>query len=113
MVAMGCGMEGYMELNPAGLMGSLVAAAAAAAAAAALDGVLELPTGSTERRWLRSFSSRRHLALRLLNHTCDKKWKHSLEYIAFFSLLEPFNRLQESFLTSFVALFLDEFCEKF
>lgn len=69
MVAMGCGMDGYMELNPAGLRGRRVAAAAAAAAAAAvLDGV-ELPTGSTERRWLRSFSSRLHLALRLLNQT--------------------------------------------
>lgn len=68
MVAIGCGMDGYMELNPAGLSGRRVAAAAAAAAAAVLDGV-ELPTGSTERRWLRSFSSRRHFARRLLNQT--------------------------------------------
>jgi hypothetical protein len=77
-VAIGCGMDGYMELKPAGLIGSLVAAAAAAAAAAVLEEVLELPTGSTERLWLRSFSSLRHLALRLLNQTWRTKKRKNI-----------------------------------
>lgn len=53
-----------------------VAAAAAAAAAAADEdeptppALLPLPlVDSGPRRWLRNFSSRRHLARRLLNHT--------------------------------------------
>ncbi len=57
-------------------------AAAAAAAAAAADEEEEPPplpppppplVDSGPRRWLRSFSSRRHLARRLLNHTLHFK----------------------------------------
>lgn len=57
MVAMGCGMDEYMELNPE-LMGILAAA----------DGGL---TWSTTLLWLRSFSSLLHFALLLLNQTCN------------------------------------------
>lgn len=51
-----------------------VAAAAAAAAAAADEDEPTPPAllplvDSGPRRWLRNFSSRRHLARRLLNHT--------------------------------------------
>lgn len=58
MVAMGCGIEEYMELKPE-LMGRRPDGAGGLTA-----------TCSTARRWLRSFSSRRHFARRLLNHTC-------------------------------------------
>jgi hypothetical protein len=57
MVAMGCGIDEYMELKPELIGRRLVGAGGLT------------PTCSTARRWLRSFSSRRHFALRLLNQT--------------------------------------------
>lgn len=62
MVAIGCGIEEYMGLNPV-LMGRR---------GAETGGLMAL-TWSTERRWLRNFSSRRHFARLLLNQTCKKK----------------------------------------
>ena len=70
MDASGCVKLGYMLLRPE-LMGKRPAAAAAAAAAAA---ELTPFTDSGARRWLRNFSSRRHLARRLLNHTCNSQF---------------------------------------
>lgn len=58
-VAIGCGIEEYMVLKPE-LIGSRGVVA----------GGLAATTWSTERLWLRNFSSRRHFALRLLNQTC-------------------------------------------
>ena len=84
---LGWGMEGYMELKVPVLKGSLEPARAGPGVGAGpgvpgepmLDtapdppdpscggSALLLPPG---RFWLRSFSSRRHLARRLENHTC-------------------------------------------
>ena len=96
MVAMGWGMPEYMELKLE-LMLSLVTAPTPPAGEPTTE--LELggpgdtppspvelgvvlgaadeeppvsPTPSTGRRWPRTFSSRRHLALLLLNHTCSR-----------------------------------------
>lgn len=59
MVAMGCGMDVYMELKPE-LTGRRAGGEAAEVAGSA-------------RRWFLSFSSRRHLALLLLNHTWNTR----------------------------------------
>lgn len=91
MVAMGCGIDEYIVLNPAfsGILG-----VAGVAAGGAEFAVLPLPapplappvfpappppptTWSTEvvRLWFLSFSSRRHFARRLLNQTWEKTEK--------------------------------------
>lgn len=62
-VAIGCGMDEYMELNPE-LMGRRPADA----------GGLTV-TCSTARLWFLNFSSRRHLARLLLNQTCKANKK--------------------------------------
>lgn len=68
---MGWGIEEYIVLKPAfkGILG--VAGVAAGGAEEPLLAPLAPPTtASTEvRLWLRNFSSRRHLARLLLNHT--------------------------------------------
>lgn len=61
MVAIGCGIDEYIELNPE-LIGILPADA----------GGLTV-TCSTALLWFLSFSSRLHFALLLLNQTCAHK----------------------------------------
>lgn len=65
-VAIGCGIDEYIELKPE-LMGLRDEGAGGLTA-----------TCSTARRWLRSFSSRRHFARRLLNHTCTNTTKRQI-----------------------------------
>ena len=79
MEAKGWARLGYMPFRPE-LMGRRPAAAAAAAAAeeeptppaAAAAAADDEDEESGALRWLRSFSSRLHLARRLLNQTCSK-----------------------------------------
>ena len=74
----GCGMEGYMLLKP-GLKGSLetgpgVGAGPGVPGLPSIEEELVVVLGSPPvlpgRFWVRSFSSRLHLARRLENHTC-------------------------------------------
>lgn len=79
----GWGMEEYIEggLKPPGLRGSrdvggggLCEVGGAWSSAGAEVVVLPLlPLPVLPRRWLRSFSSRRHLARRLLNQTWEQR----------------------------------------
>lgn len=73
MVAIGCGIDEYMALNPA-FKGSRGVAGVAAGGAAPLPPPLPPATtwSTAALLWFRNFSSRRHFALRLLNHTCNR-----------------------------------------
>lgn len=73
-VAIGCGIDEYMALNPAFKGNRGVAGVAAGGAAPLLPPPLPPATtwSTAALLWFRNFSSRRHFALRLLNHTCNR-----------------------------------------
>lgn len=74
MVAIGCGIDEYIALNPAFKGNRGVAGVAAGGAAPLLPPPLPPATtwSTAALLWFRNFSSRRHFALRLLNHTCNR-----------------------------------------
>lgn len=75
MVAIGCGIDEYMALNPAFKGNRGVAGVAAGGAVLLPPPLLPPPTtwSTAALLWFRNFSSRRHFALRLLNHTCNRR----------------------------------------
>lgn len=74
MVAIGCGIDEYIALNPAFKGNRGVAGVAAGGAVPLLPPPLPPATtwSTAALLWFRNFSSRRHFALRLLNHTCNR-----------------------------------------